>query len=283
MQIHPFSSTILLFSPCATTGIQFAQEFLSQGFKVQLITAKESCKDQTSFQIDQLKILFIEDLAAPSVSVINNLYDCSKIYLLGGMYTSDWIFKENCDFNTVHQIGSWEAKLQEYASSYGIPLEQDTGLYCLRNVLEELINKIFKFIRGEEKRLFVNHLDFHFKLLPSSFDHENTALFKLSDGISLRDVFKIFFEEIGAEMEFCGRGINEKGVIVDFDEDSLSAVGLASPKVRLGNTLVKINESTFKVIQPFIADSTNVSNTTIMPGTAMAEIIKDMVKKALYS
>jgi GDP-D-mannose dehydratase len=59
--------------------------------------------------------------------------------------------------------------------------------------------------------------------------------------ISNRDLVRLCFAEAGIDIEFSGRGINEKGVIIDVDDDRLNQLGLGTDHIRFGQTVVRVN------------------------------------------
>ncbi len=56
---------------------------------------------------------------------------------------------------------------------------------------------------------------------------------------SLRDFIRTHFSNLGIEIEFSGKGINERGVVIDIDEDRFEAMGLNVNTLRFGQTVVK--------------------------------------------
>jgi GDP-D-mannose dehydratase len=56
-----------------------------------------------------------------------------------------------------------------------------------------------------------------------------------------RDLVRLCFGEAGIDIEFSGRGINEKGVIIDVDDDRLNQLGLGTDHIRFGQTVVRVN------------------------------------------
>lgn len=60
------------------------------------------------------------------------------------------------------------------------------------------------------------------------------------DEITLRDFIRQTFFDLGIEIEFSGKNHNEKGVVIDIDEDKLTASGLNSDTLRFGQTVVKV-------------------------------------------
>jgi len=56
---------------------------------------------------------------------------------------------------------------------------------------------------------------------------------------SLRDFIRSAFSNLGIEIEFSGKSINERGVVIDIDEDQFKVLGLNVNTLRFGQTVVK--------------------------------------------
>jgi GDPmannose 4,6-dehydratase len=72
--------------------------------------------------------------------------------------------------------------------------------------------------------------------------------FVIATGITttVRDFVRMCFYEIGIEIEFSGKGINEKGVVIDMDEDKLISLGLEPDVLRFGQTVVRVDPRYFR-------------------------------------
>ncbi|MEN5432599.1 hypothetical protein ABE545_03050 [Sphingobacterium faecium] len=60
--------------------------------------------------------------------------------------------------------------------------------------------------------------------------------------ITIRDLIRMSFAELGVEIEFCGRGELEKGVIIDIDEERLDLLKIDKEYIKFGQTVVKIED-----------------------------------------
>ena len=56
--------------------------------------------------------------------------------------------------------------------------------------------------------------------------------------LSIREFTKLVFKEIGIEIEFSGKGVNEKGIVTKVDSDCL---------IKIGQEVVKIDERYFRL------------------------------------
>ncbi|MFD2742799.1 MULTISPECIES: GDP-mannose 4,6-dehydratase [Sphingobacterium] len=63
---------------------------------------------------------------------------------------------------------------------------------------------------------------------------------------SVREFVRLSFAELGMEIEFSGKGISEKGVVIDRDQDRMNELGIDPNTVKLGQTVVKVDASYFR-------------------------------------
>lgn len=63
---------------------------------------------------------------------------------------------------------------------------------------------------------------------------------------TVRDFVKLAFSELGIELEFSGKGINEKGVIIDIDNQKANNLNLNLEHLKLGQTLIKVDPRYFR-------------------------------------
>ncbi|MEI5983573.1 MULTISPECIES: GDP-mannose 4,6-dehydratase [Sphingobacterium] len=67
--------------------------------------------------------------------------------------------------------------------------------------------------------------------------------FVIATGITttVREFVRMAFAELGVEVEFSGKAEAEKGVIIDRNDEKLKALGLDPEKIKLGQTVVKVD------------------------------------------
>ncbi|MBK0384088.1 GDP-mannose 4,6-dehydratase [Pedobacter sp. SD-b] len=72
--------------------------------------------------------------------------------------------------------------------------------------------------------------------------------FVIATGITttVREFVRMSFEELGITVEFSGKDDNEKGVIIDVDQDKAKELGLNLESLKLGQTVVKIDPKYFR-------------------------------------
>ncbi len=59
--------------------------------------------------------------------------------------------------------------------------------------------------------------------------------------LTVRELIRRTFTELGVEIEFSGKGIYEKAVVIDIDEDLITKFGLDDRYLKPGQTVVKMN------------------------------------------
>lgn len=75
---------------------------------------------------------------------------------------------------------------------------------------------------------------------------------------TVRDFVRMAFAELGIDIEFSGKGENEKGVIIDIDEEQISRLGLNADALRFGQTVVKVDPNYYRPteVELLIGDAT---------------------------
>lgn len=77
---------------------------------------------------------------------------------------------------------------------------------------------------------------------------ERAEDFVIATGVTttVRDFIRMAFTELGIEVEFSGKDENERGVIIDIDEERAVALGLNLEALRFGQTVVKVDPKYFR-------------------------------------
>src|ERR1700744_4091247 len=72
--------------------------------------------------------------------------------------------------------------------------------------------------------------------------------FVIATGVTttVREFIKMAFSELGIEIEFSGKDENEKGVIIDTDQNKIDELGLNTDALRFGQTVVKVDPKYFR-------------------------------------
>lgn len=72
--------------------------------------------------------------------------------------------------------------------------------------------------------------------------------FVVATGITttVRDFIRMAFNELGIEVEFSGKDENERGVIIDIDQQKAAELGLNTDALKFGQTVVKVDTKYFR-------------------------------------
>lgn len=72
--------------------------------------------------------------------------------------------------------------------------------------------------------------------------------FVIATGVTttVREFIRMSFEELGITLEFSGKDENEKGVIIDVDQEKAKELGLNIDSLKLGQTVVKVDPKYFR-------------------------------------
>jgi GDPmannose 4,6-dehydratase len=111
--------------------------------------------------------------------------------------------------------------------------------------------------------------------------------FVIATGVTttVRDFIRMSFLELGIEIEFSGKDENEKGVIIDFDDEKCAELGINTASLKLGQTVVKVDAKYFRPteVDLLIGDPTK-SNTKLgwKPKYDLAALVKEMVASDLH-
>ncbi|MDT3402940.1 hypothetical protein [Mucilaginibacter terrae] len=87
--------------------------------------------------------------------------------------------------------------------------------------LEEITHAVALIVKGEKPQLLVDDL--------------NTNL----NSETVRDHIRSAFMDLGVEVEFSGKGLQERGVVIDVDEERMMQLGFSPDTQRFGQTVVK--------------------------------------------
>lgn len=111
--------------------------------------------------------------------------------------------------------------------------------------------------------------------------------FVIATGITttVREFIKMAFLELGIEVEFSGKDQNEKGVIIDIDEQKVSEFGLNPDALRFGQTVVKVDPKYFRPteVDLLIGDASKAKQKLgWQPKYSLQALVSDMVKSDLH-
>ena len=115
---------------------------------------------------------------------------------------------------------------------------------------------------------------------------EKAEDFVIATGITttVRDFIKMAFGELGVEVEFSGRGENERGVIIDIDESKVLEAGLNADALKFGQTVVRIDPKYFRPteVDLLIGDASKAKDKLgWVPKYNLQALVSDMVQSDL--
>ena len=110
--------------------------------------------------------------------------------------------------------------------------------------------------------------------------------FVIATGVTttVRDFIKMAFAELGVEVEFSGKDENEKGVIIDIDQQRVTELGLSEDALRFGQTVVKVDPEYFRPteVDLLIGDATKAKEKLgWVPKHDLQALVTDMVQSDL--
>jgi GDPmannose 4,6-dehydratase len=116
---------------------------------------------------------------------------------------------------------------------------------------------------------------------------EKAEDFVIATGVTttVRDFIKLAFGELGIEVEFSGKDDNERGVIIDIDEDRVAELGLNKDALKFGQTVVKVDQKYYRPteVDLLIGDSTKARQKLgWRPAYDLQELVKEMVQSDLH-
>lgn len=116
---------------------------------------------------------------------------------------------------------------------------------------------------------------------------ETAEDFVIATGVTttVRDFIRMAFAELGIEVEFSGKDENERGVIIDIDEERAAALELNLDALRFGQTVVKVDPRYFRPteVDLLIGDATKAYDKLgWKPKYNLQALVTDMVLADLH-
>jgi GDPmannose 4,6-dehydratase len=116
---------------------------------------------------------------------------------------------------------------------------------------------------------------------------ETAEDFVIATGVTttVRDFIRMAFAELGIEVEFSGKDENERGVIIDIDEERAAALELNLDVLRFGQTVVKVDPLYFRPteVDLLIGDATKAYDKLgWKPKYNLQALVTDMVLADLH-
>jgi GDPmannose 4,6-dehydratase len=112
---------------------------------------------------------------------------------------------------------------------------------------------------------------------------EQAEDFVIATGVTttVRDFVKMSFAELGIEVEFSGKDEQEKGVIIDIDEEKCKSFGIDPTAMKFGQTVVKVDPKYFRPTEvDLLIGDPRKANTKLgwKPKYDLAGLVKEMVE-----
>lgn len=101
---------------------------------------------------------------------------------------------------------------------------------------------------------------------------------------TVRDFVRMAFAEVGIEVEFSGKDVMEKGVIIDCDEEILNRLNIPVEHIKLGQTVVKVDPQYFRPteVDLLVGDPSKAKNKLgWTPQYTLPMLVKEMVESDL--
>ena len=116
---------------------------------------------------------------------------------------------------------------------------------------------------------------------------EQAEDFVIATGITttVREFIKMAFEELGVEVEFSGKDQHERGVVINIDEQRAAKNGLPPDILKLGQTVVKVDEKYFRPteVELLIGDATKAKEKLgWTPSYDLQALVSDMIQSDLH-
>jgi GDPmannose 4,6-dehydratase len=111
--------------------------------------------------------------------------------------------------------------------------------------------------------------------------------FVIATGVttSVREFIKMSFAELGIEIEFSGKDENERGVIIDVDDQKAEELGLNRDALKFGQTVVKVDAKYFRPteVELLIGDASKAREKLgWIPRYDLQALVSDMIHSDLH-
>lgn len=134
----------------------------------------------------------------------------------------------------------------------GILFNHESPLRGETFVTRKITRAVAKIALGLQSKLYLGNLSAqrdwghakdYIEAMWLILQQEKPEDFVIATGVTttVRDFVRMSFAELGVEIEFSGKGDQEKGVIIDRDEDRLRELGLNPELIKMGETVVKVD------------------------------------------
>lgn len=111
--------------------------------------------------------------------------------------------------------------------------------------------------------------------------------FVIATGVTttVREFIKMTFGELGIEIEFSGKDVAERGVIIDIDQRKIEELGLNAEALKFGQTVVKVDPKYFRPteVDLLIGDASKAKKKLgWVPKYDLQALVSDMIQSDLH-
>jgi len=114
--------------------------------------------------------------------------------------------------------------------------------------IDEFVREVVEVILGLKRTFYLADLStkYYFQSKEEGFDvgtiqyNSDNPVLAVNEVWTVRDLIQKCFALLGVEIEFCGKGENEKGVIIDTDVTLLDELKFDLDTIKFGQTVVKV-------------------------------------------
>ncbi|HEY0244425.1 MAG TPA: GDP-mannose 4,6-dehydratase [Mucilaginibacter sp.] len=111
--------------------------------------------------------------------------------------------------------------------------------------------------------------------------------FVIATGVTttVREFIKMAFAELGIEIEFSGKDENERGVIIDIDQEKVEELGLNADALKFGQTIIKVDEKYFRPteVDLLIGDASKANKKLgWIPKYDLQALVSEMIRSDLH-
>lgn len=198
------------------------------------------------------------------------IYQASTSELYGGMpenknekgfYDENSPFYPRSPYGVAKIYGFWITK--NYREAYnmfacnGILFNHESPLRGETFVTRKITRAASKIALGLQNCLYLGNLSAqrdwghakdYIEAMWLILQQEKPEDFVIATGVTttVREFVRMSFEELGITVEFSGKDDNEKGVIIDVDQEKAKELGLNVDAIKLGQTIVKVDPKYYR-------------------------------------
>jgi GDPmannose 4,6-dehydratase len=173
----------------------------------------------------------------------------------------------------------------------GILFNHESPLRGETFVTRKITRAASKIVLGLQKCLYLGNLSAqrdwghakdYIEAMWLILQQEKAEDYVIATGVTttVREFVKMAFAELGIEIEFSGKDENERGVIIDVDEELMSSLGLKTSELHLGTEVVRVDPKYFRPteVDLLLGDPTK-SKTQLgwVPKYDLPALVKEMV------